>query len=71
MPSLFAKIKVLLILVENSWKIEIKLAVRYFTWKLELVSDILWVIVALQRPNSFIMNFNKYLSNLSLFEIFS
>ena len=41
MPSLLAKMKVFLILEENSWKIEIKL----FPWQLELVSDILWAIV--------------------------
>ena len=48
MPSLLAKMKVLLILEEKSWKTEIKLFpfVRCFIWKLELVSDILWVIVA-------------------------
>ena len=34
-------------LEEHSWKIEIEIfpVVRYSTWKLELVSDILWVIV--------------------------
>ena len=38
--------KVLLTLEENSSQIEIKLfPVRYFTRKLELVSDILWVTV--------------------------
>ena len=47
MPGPLAKMKVLLILAESSWKTEIKLfpVVRYFTWKLELVSNILWVIV--------------------------
>ena len=47
MLSLLAKMKVLLKLEKNSWKIEIKIfpVLRCFTWKLELVSDILWVIV--------------------------
>ena len=45
MPILLAKIKVLLILEENSWKTKKYTfpAVHYFTWKLELVSDVLWV----------------------------
>ena len=39
--------KVLLILAVNSWKTEIQKfpVVRYFTWNLELVWNILWVIV--------------------------
>ena len=37
--------KILSILVKNSLKTETKLfLVRYFTWKLELVSDILWMV---------------------------
>ena len=42
MLSLLAKMKVLLILEENrNYTFPV---VRYFTWKLELVSDIFWVI---------------------------
>ena len=47
-PAPPAKMKALLILEENSWKIETKTfpAVRHSTRKLELVPDILWAIVA-------------------------
>ena len=47
MHSLPAKMKILLILAKNSWKIEIKLfsVMRYFAWKLKLVSNILGMIV--------------------------
>ena len=43
MPSLSPKIKILLILAKNYWKIEIK---HYFIWKLEFVSVILPMIVS-------------------------
>ena len=42
MASPLARMKVLLILEENSWKIELKL----FRMKTREVSNILWVIVA-------------------------
>ena len=46
MPRVPAKMKVLLILGETVWKIEIKVfsSLLDFTEKLQLVSDILWVI---------------------------
>ena len=45
MPSLPANMKVLLILVENSWKAEMKFFPLWvsFSRKLELVSNILWI----------------------------
>ena len=54
MPSLLAKMKVLLILEKNSGEIEIKLfpVVRYFTWNLTLISNILWVITSLKKKGS-------------------
>ena len=47
MPSLIAKMQVLLILEENFLKNRNLTfpVVRYFTWKLVLVSNILWLIV--------------------------
>ena len=47
MTAFLPKIKILLILVKNSRKSEINFfpVVRYFTWKLELATHILWMIV--------------------------
>ena len=47
MPSPPFKMKVLLILEENSYKTETK-AVRYLPRKLELLPDILWAIVGFE-----------------------
>ena len=44
-PSPPSEIKVLSILAENSWKT----VVRYFKLKLELVSNILWVIAEFKK----------------------
>ena len=56
MSSLLAKTKVLLILDDNSLKIEIKLfpLCAIFKLKLELLSDILWVIVGFTFWNNFL-----------------
>ena len=40
-----AEMKIMLIPTKNSRKAEITVN-RYFTWKLELISNILWMIVA-------------------------
>ena len=46
--------KVLLTLAENSWRKETKLfPVKFFTWKLELVSNSLWDIVGLLKIKVF------------------
>ena len=46
MPSLLVKMKILSRLTKNSWKTEIKLPVKcYLVWKLELVSNIFWMVV--------------------------
>ena len=45
MSTLPAKMKILLIIAKSSWKTEIKT----FTWKLELVSNILWRIADTQK----------------------
>ena len=48
MSITLAKMKLLLILAKASWKIAKTFpVVCYFTWKLELVSDILWLIVGI------------------------
>ena len=58
MPSLPAKIKVLLILAKNSWKTEFR--------KLQLVSNILWMIVArLYFP------VNNLLQNLTIQKVYN
>ena len=64
MLGLPTKMKILLILARNSWKTEIKLfpVVRYFTWKLELVSDILWMIVGRHSKTKKIDEKMKYIS---------
>ena len=59
--------KVLLTLKENFRKIEIKFfsVVRYFTWKLELVSNILWAIVDSNLFSDKVSHKTKHLCKVS------
>ena len=49
MPSVPPKPKILLILAENGWKIEIFPVLHHFTWKLEFVVDTLSKIIGAFR----------------------